>query len=427
MTDAAPPQNPAGSEFIAKTFRGLEPVLAEELSALGAVGMAPITRGVTFKGGTALLYRACLHCRTALRILMPVARFTLKHPRGLYEMARKIDWSPYLTPKTTFAVDAVAKSRFYNHTNYPALLVKDAVVDWFREKGRLRPDVNPDKPDVLLHVHVSEESCTLSLDASGESLHRRGYHLEQGPAPLNEVLAAGMLLIAGWKGEGLFLDPMCGSGTLSAEAALIAMDKAPGLTRASFGFTGWPLFDAALYKKVRAEAEARIKPKGGWRIIAADVSAKAVEITRNNLARAGVKEGVETLHTPFEALKPPEGGGLMIMNPPYGERMNKEHLNAFYKSVGDTLKKKYAGYTAWILSANKEALKNIGLRYSSHAQLFNGALECHFQRYALYAGSVKQKHRKAGGGHDGEKPGPDNGPASLTVDDGADIGRNEIL
>ncbi|OGS34317.1 MAG: hypothetical protein A2293_13590 [Elusimicrobia bacterium RIFOXYB2_FULL_49_7] len=387
-------------DYIAKTFRGLENVLSDELISLGVKQPAFITRGVRFHGTRELLYRICFESRIALRILQPIAHFNLNHSKELYDKAKRIDWPAFFSVDRTFAVDSIVKSPLYNHSNYPALLLKDAVADHFRDVCGKRPDVNTDNPDVRLHVHISEEQCTLCLDASGDSLHKRGYRLERNEAPLNEVLAAGMLRLADWNGKGLFLDPMCGSGTLLTEAALMAENRAPGLIRRRYGFMGWNDFDDALFRKVMTDAEKAVCP-ADCRIVGADISEQALEMAGHNLTRAGLSLSVERVHSSFEDFVPPTDSGLMVMNPPYGQRMGEGDMTGFYRSIGDTLKKKYSGYTAWILSANQAALKSIGLRATRHATLWNGALECRFQRYLLYAGSVKKKRVEVSQSADG--------------------------
>ncbi len=370
--------------MIASTLYGLESTLADELKALGATGIEEHTRAVSFGGDKALLYRANLHLRTALRVLIPIARFEADDENALYEGIRSIDWQKHMRVTDTFAVYATVNSADFTHSHYTALRSKDAIADHFREKRGRRPNVDLRAPKMTIRVHIFKNEVSILIDSSGDSLHMRGYRMEKVMAPLNEVLAAGMIKLSGWQPEQPFVDPMCGSGTLAIEAALMAMNKAPGLLREHFAFQGWKDFDHRLWEELREEATAAERAID-FEILAADKEPRATSITRQNMERAGVKD-VTVIRKAFKRLEPPQGNGIILMNPPYGERMKEKdnEMEAFYKMIGDQLKQEWKGYTAWILSSNKDALKRVGLRTSRKLTLFNGPLECKFHCYELY-------------------------------------------
>ncbi|NOY78785.1 MAG: methyltransferase [Calditrichaeota bacterium] len=376
--------------MIAKTFSGLEEVLAEELQQLGAQDIQVGKRAVSFWGNQELLYRANLYLRTALRILKPVAEFTVEDETDLYRGIRGMDWSAYLDVEGTLAVDGVVKSDRIRHSKYLALKVKDAIADQFREKFGRRPSVDVSDPTLRLNVYLYKDRCTVSLDSSGESLHRRGYRLESMQAPLNEVLAAGMILLSGWNRHSHFVDPMCGSGTIVIEAALYALNLPPNGQRKTFGFMKWKDFNSQLWQHVLGEVPQH-KRSFDFEIVGADRSARALRVAKENIKRAGLEGVVTCVQASFESFLPPEGEGVLITNPPYGERMKKEAIGEFYKMIGDHLKQAFNGYDAWILSANRDALKRIGLRASQRHTLYNGGLLCKFQKYSMYAGSKKRK------------------------------------
>lgn len=383
--------NPSTFRLIAKTFQGLEPVLAVELERLGAREITVLNRAVGFEGDKRLIYSANLNLRTALRILKPIHFFNAENDRGLYKGVQDLDWREHLDVRGTLAVDAVVQSDFFNHSQYAALKTKDAIVDQFRDRLGTRPSVDTERPSLRVHLHIAGNECTVCLDSSGDSLHKRGYRLNKIEAPLNEVLAAGLVLLSGWEGKSNFLDPMCGSGTIVIEAASIARSIAPGFNRKDFGFFRWKDFDQALWDAVKKEAIDKTTVPGNA-IIGSDISAQAVEIAKKNIGRARLAESITLKKTPFEELEPPDNNGTIIINPPYGERIKEEDIGAFYKMIGDCLKKRFAGYDAWILSANAEALKHVGLRPCRKLTLFNGPLLCKFQKYSLYEGSKKAKY-----------------------------------
>ncbi|MEM1000589.1 MAG: THUMP domain-containing protein [Bacteroidota bacterium] len=374
--------------MIAKTFHGLEPILATELRRLGATYVTEIRRGVRFTGDLRTLYKANLHARTALRILVDLHEFPARNEHQLYNRVQEIDWSQYLDVLDTFAIDAVTNSHIFRHSKFAALKTKDAIADQFRQKTRRRPSVHKTHPDIRIHLHVTGNRCSLSLDSSGESLHRRGYRQGQATAPLSEVLAAGMLLIAGWNGEGTLLDPMCGSGTLLTEAGMIAANIAPGRFRPTFGFQKWKNYDADLWENVRQAAiEMERTPTG--QIYGSDKSPMAVRLAERNLEAIGLLSSVQMEKAEFSKKMAPEGSGLIVTNPPYGERLKEEDLVGLYRRMGDTLKQHYTGWKAWILSGSKEGMKAVGLRASIKKTLYNGPLECRYYNYDLYAGTAE--------------------------------------
>lgn len=369
--------------LVAKTLAGLEPVLANELQALGATGVRPLKRAVSFNGDLALLYRANYELRSALRILVPIHSFSAFNERSYYEAIREIDWSCYMSVGDTLAIDAIAQGEVFRHSQYLGLLTKDAIVDQFRDRYNRRPNVNTISPTLRINVHVQGTHADISLDASGDSLHRRNYRRDTVDAPLNEVLAAGMLLLSGWNGQGSFVDPMCGSGTFPIEAAMIATNTPAQFKREGFGFFKWPDFDQKLWKTVKAEADSRIQ---GFEfdILAADKDPRARNASSLNLMAAGLESLVRVEKSVFEQLEPPATPGTILMNPPYDERLKVEDTAAFYKSIGDVLKKRWPGWSAWIISSNRDALKHIGLRAAQRITLFNGSLDCSFQKFEMY-------------------------------------------
>ncbi|MGB0839378.1 MAG: THUMP domain-containing class I SAM-dependent RNA methyltransferase [Chitinophagales bacterium] len=380
-------------ELVATTFRGLESVLAEEITQLGATVTQLHTRAVSFMGDKAMLYKANLHLRTAIRILMPLNFFEANNEDELYNGVKAVDWSQYMTLYQTFVIRSVANSEVFTHSKYAALKSKDAIIDQFREKFRMRPNINRENPDVTVHLHINNTTCKVYLDSSGESLHKRGYRVAQNQAPLSEVLAAGMILLSGWKGDCNFVDPMCGSGTLLIEAAMIAQKQAPQLWRKQFGFQKWPNFDRKLWRTIRKEALGQVQ-ETDVKIIGSDIEPRNIKIAIDNIIKARVDESVRINTKAFEERTAPKGGGVMIMNPPYGQRMqeaNNQGMFNFYEAIGDTLKQNWAGYEAWIISSNLDALKHVGLATSKRLELFNGPLECKFHCYELYEGTREER------------------------------------
>jgi len=376
-------------QLVAKTFKGLEEVLYSELEQLGASDLKIVNRAVEFTGDKALMYRANFHLRTALRILKPIMEFNAKNENELYQQIQKTEWDTYFNLKDTFAVDSVVFSDNFSHSKYVALKVKDAIVDQFREKYQKRPYVETENPDIRISIHIANELCTVSLDSSGDSLHKRGYRITTNKAPINEVLAAGMILMSGWDKKSVFIDPMCGSGTLVIEAAMIANNIPPGVYRQKFGFETWKDFDNELLEEIYEEDG--VEPDHDIKVIGSDISEIAIRITKENVANAGLKRKIDLQINPIENYTPPAENGVIITNPPYGERIKKNDINDFYKALGDKFKSSYQGYEVWLISSNFDAIKYIGLRPSKKFTLFNGPLECKFLNYSIYEGSKKSK------------------------------------
>lgn len=377
------------ASFIVKTFAGLEPVLAEELRNLGATDVLELKRAVGFEGDQRMMYRANYELRTALRVLMPIDSFTAYNEQDLYAGIRETDWSKYMGVNDTLAVDAVANGEVFRHSKYVALLTKDAIVDQFRDFDGRRPNVNTVAPTLRVNINVHNNKVIVLLDTSGDSLHRRNYRRDTVEAPLNEVLAAGMILHSGWNASGHFVDPMCGSGTLPIEAALIAKRIPPQYKREHFGFFKWPDFDKRTWNTVKKAADDQVQPFE-FDIFAFDIDSRARNSTAVNLMSAGLEQVVKVDKIPFEKLTPPHATGTLMMNPPYDERLKLEDTHAFYEAIGDRLKKEWSGWSAWIISSNRDALKHIGLKASRKKTLFNGGMECSFQLFDMYAGTLEQ-------------------------------------
>ncbi|MBI5219394.1 MAG: class I SAM-dependent RNA methyltransferase [Bacteroidia bacterium] len=374
-------------EIIATTLFGLEEILAAELRELGAADIEILNRAVKYKGNQALLYKSNLHLRTAVNILKPIATFYAENEQQLYDNIRKIRWDDYFSAEKTFAIDGSSHGAIFTHSLYVALKSKDAIVDQFREKYGTRPSVDIEDPDLRINVHITDKTVVVSLDSSGSSLGKRNYRLARTQAPISEVLAAGIILLTGWDKKCDFIDPMCGSGTFSIEAALLATNIPPGRLR-NFGFETWNDFNPALWNEIKREADSRIKPPGA-KIIARDIDKKALDIAIPNATRAGVKDFISFETYDFFQTQHDSGQGLVLMNPPYGERLKIDEIISFYKDIGSRLKHFYHGCDAWIISSNYEALKHFGLRTSRKIKLFNGSLECRLQKYELYMGSKK--------------------------------------
>ncbi len=373
---------------------GLEPVLAKELTQLGANDVQIGRRMVSFKGDKELLYRANFQLHTAIRILKPIKHFKALSADDVYEGVKDIDWSEYIGNDKTFAVDSVVFSEEFRHSKFVAYKVKDAIVDQFREKTGQRPNISITNPDIRLHIHIADDQCTLCLDSSGESLHRRGYRQESVEAPLNEVLAAGMILMTGWHGETDFIDPMCGSGTLLIEAALIARNMAPGLFRKEFAFEKWPDFDRDLFDEIyNDDSQER---EFNHHIYGYDVDIKAVNTARLNVKAAGLSSDITVEEQDFKNFTQPKNKSIMVTNPPYGERISTPDLLGTYKMIGERLKHQFTGNEAWILSYREECFAQIGLKPSIKIPVFNGSLECEFRKYQMFDGKMSVFREEGG-------------------------------
>ncbi len=384
-------------ELVAKTFQGLEEVLAEELRSLGAENVMPGKRMVSFDGDLEMLYRANLSCRTALRILKPFFKFRAGDADSLYERAKEFDWSTLLSPDKTFSIDTVANSDEFRHSRFVTYRVKDAIVDWFKDRygEDKRPGVRLQDADVMINVHINGRDVTLSLDSSGESLHKRGYRVAQTEAPINEVLAAGIILRTGWRGDTPFVDPMCGSGTFLIEAALIAANINPGIYRRGFAFERWPDFDADLFDRLyNDDSNERLV---ACKIYGADISPEAIRSAGENIKSAGVGKYIElerrAISTWEEAPKP---AGVLVTNPPYGERISAPDMEGLYQTIGTKLKRVFTGYHAWILGYRDEYFAKIGLAASEKLPILNGSLECSLHEYVIFEGDRKSFVREGG-------------------------------
>ena len=374
-------------ELVAKTLFGIEAVLAEELRGIGAQGIKILNRAVSFTGDKRMLYKANYCLRTALKILVPIGESVIQNEKELYDFIRSVRWENHLSVDDTLAVEVALKSDLFSHSQYVAQKIKDAIVDQFRDKYGRRPSVDLDQPSLRVNAYISNRNLIISIDSSGDPLYRRGYRISQGPAPLNEVLAAGLIQLSGWNRKDPFIDFMCGSGTLPIEAAMMAAGKPPGALGRPYGFQKWKDYEPGLFKEL--EKEYRISSAGVNPVYASDISPDAVKLAIRHARNAGVSEYIHFSTCHFSDFVPPPEPGVLLINPPYGERIVPADILQLYSELGDKFKKSFAGYEAWVLSANLEALKNIGLRPSRKLSLYNGQLECKFQCFSIYAGSKK--------------------------------------
>jgi putative N6-adenine-specific DNA methylase len=375
-------------KYVAKTLYGLERVLSEELINLGASDVEEANRAVLFTGDKKLLYKVNYCARTALSVLMPVGDFRIRSKEDLYDGGSKIEWRNYLDPDDTFSIVPVVNSPHFGHTGYPGLVLKDAIADYFRNKSGRRPFVDSGNPRIIINLHISNDRVTISIDSSGVPLFKRGYRQEQSVAPLNEVLAAGIILLSGWKASATLTDPMCGSGTIPIEAGLIACNIPPGYQRQFFGFQRWRDFDEDILEKVKQEAELQIIPSP-VKIRGSDISEIAVSQAKANITKAGLRDFVSLEVADIVNIKAEDDHGFVFLNPPYGERLQPGETDRLYNMIGTTLKHNFPGTTAWLITSNKESLKMVGLKPREKYKLFNGALECLLLKYEMYHGSKK--------------------------------------
>ncbi|WP_240601649.1 THUMP domain-containing class I SAM-dependent RNA methyltransferase [Flavobacterium columnare] len=377
-------------KMVAKTLFGLEEVLAKELQVLGAQKVEIGTRMVSFLGDKGFMYKANLALRTALKILKPIHQFRVYNESSLYKGIQQIDWAQYFGANQTFVIDTTVNSEYFNHSQFVALKCKDAIVDQFKEKLGHRPSIDKERPDIRINVHIDKENCSVSLDSSGDSLHHRGYKTATNIAPINEVLAAGILLLSGWDGSGHFMDPMCGSGTILAEAAMIACNIPANINRKEFAFEKWNDWDNDLFDKIMDSLLNKTK-EFHYKIIGYDKAPSAVMKARTNITQANLDEYIIIREQNFfETKKTLEGPLHMVFNPPYGERLDI-HLERFYREIGDTLKQGYPNTDAWFITGNMDALKFVGLKPSRKIKLFNGKLETRLAKFEMYEGSKKGK------------------------------------
>ncbi|WP_298488628.1 THUMP domain-containing protein [uncultured Maribacter sp.] len=379
-------------KMLAKTLFGFEEILAKELKDLGAVNVVEGTRSVSFEGDTGFMYKANLCLRTAIKIIKPIHSFSVRNENELYRKIYAMDWEQFLTVDTSFAIDTTIKSDNFTHSLYVSQKVKDAIVDKFRDTDGERPDVDVKFPDMRINIHIHDEQCNVSLDSSGRSLHHRGYRTATNIAPINEVLAAGLLLLSGWKGQSDFLDPMCGSGTMLTEAAMIACNIPANINRKEFAFEKWEDFDEALFDKI-VDVSLNKTRDFNFKIVGYDKAPSAVRKAQDNIENANLSEYITVERKNFfDTEKFTENQLHMVFNPPYGERLDID-MQDFYASIGDTLKQKYPGTDAWFITSNLQALKYVGLRPSRKIKVFNSHLESKLVKYVMYSGSKKAKYQ----------------------------------
>ena len=372
--------------MLAKTFEGLESVLAKEIQGIGGKDITPQKRSVSFKGSLEVLYKANLKLRSALRILRPIHNFTAENSDELYEGSKQIKWTRFFSLGDTFAIDSVVFSKHFQHSNFASLIVKDAIVDQFRETFGVRPNVDTENPTILINLHISNDQVTLSLDSTGEPLFKRGYRRKSVEAPLNEVMAAGLLQLADWDMDTPILDPMCGSGTFLIEAALMASNTPPNILRNSFAFQKWKNYNETLWRKIKKESNDE-RETINFDIIGSDIASKSVEAAQINVKAMGLSKSIELSQRSFFELKGELGFGFVIMNPPYDERLKYSNIDELYSKIGTTLKHNFDGYDAWVFSGNPSAMKHIGLKPSKKFKLLNASIDSVFQHYELYQGS----------------------------------------
>ena len=380
-------------EMVAKTLFGFEELLEKELLQLGAQKIKTGVRNVSFIGDKGFMYKCNIGLRTAIKILKPIKKFRVKDEAELYSKIKDIQWENFLDVDGTLAVGSTLSGSIFTHSQYVSLKTKDAIVDRFRDKFGSRPNIDLRHPDLKIDIHIDRSHCTVSLDSSGQSLHKRGYKISTNIAPINEVLAAGLIMMSGWNGESDFMDPMCGSGTILIEAAMIACNIPPNLMRNEFGFESWKDWDVDLYEKIENSLLTKTRDFH-YRLIGFDKSPSAVRKAIENIKNANLEEFINVKHEDFfKTHKSPDNKLLIIFNPPYGKRLDLD-FKSFYNQIGDTLKHNYAGSTSWFITSNLEALKHVGLKPSRKIKLFNSKLESRFVKYELYRGTKKTHKQK---------------------------------
>jgi putative N6-adenine-specific DNA methylase len=373
-------------KMVATCMQNMEPELEQELIDLGAKDIQVKRRAVEFVGDLELLYKANIWLRTALKVLKPIYHYSAKNDDELYKRAFKLPWETLFNSEKTFSIDSAVSSTHFTHSQFASLRIKDAIVDRFRAQQLSRPNVERFDPDVRIHLHINDTSITLSLDSSGTPLFKRGYRVKQHLAPINECLAAGLILKSGWRGEKDFFDPMTGTATIAIEAALIACNIPPNLNRTNFAFEGWNNYDVSLLSKVLGQAQEVYKPLK-VNIYAKELNSNNLRSARMNINSANMRKSIELDQADFFKTPPPADSGVMIINPPYGERLElQEGLPDFFEKIGSTLKHEYAGWDAWIIASDEESFKNIGLKPSEKIPVMNGKLECQFRKFELFEG-----------------------------------------
>ncbi len=380
-------------EMIAKTFPGLEEILAQEISHIGGKSIEILNRAVRFFGDKSLLYKSNLYLRTALRILVPVLKKNIKTQIDLYTVIKDYEWEKHFKPGMTMVVDTFLSSSTFTHSHFVSLRTKDAIADRLRQIYHRRPSVNKNDPDISINVHLVNNVLTVSIDSSGNSLHKRGYRKGDFEAPINEVLAAGLIMMTGWKGDTDFYDPMCGSGTIGIEATLIARNIPPGIFRTHFGFENHQDFDEDLWGRIYDDIQ-----ENDWNgnIYASDISKQAIKIAAINAKNAAVLRNIQYRAIDFRNYPIIQNGGVVVLNPPYGERMGNSQIENFYRIIGDSLKRNFTDAEVWLISNNLNALKHVGLRPVERYKVYNGALECRYNKYEIYSGSRKGKYNQPG-------------------------------
>lgn len=385
------------TKLICKTFQGLEGVLAKELERLKAKNIELIKRAVVCDYDLELLYRCNLELRTCLKVLVPLFEFESTSPEDLYGFAIRIPWEDYFNLDQTFAIDFTIQSEYFKHSQFASLKLKDAICDRFRKfNDDKRPDVNPQQPDILFNLHINKDKVTISMDSSGTSLHQRGNRIEQTIAPINEVLAAGLILMSQWDRQSHFVDAMCGSGTIVIEAATFAINKAPNLDRNYFCFKNWKNYDRTLFNDLCTVLENDIRDFS-YKIIGSDNNKKSVFTAKSNVRQAGLSNLIEIREASIQKMIPPMGNGTLIINPPYGERMEAYQIDLLYKQIGDAFKQHFTGYTCCVISNNFEGMKNFGLRPSKKYPVVNGKLDCLFYIYEMYEGTRRKQKSESDG------------------------------
>ena len=382
-------------EMVAKTFQGLEGVLSDELVALGAQEVRQGRRMVSFRGDKELMYRANFALRTALRVLKPIYKFTSTDADDLYEKIKDFAWDSIMSENSTFSIDSTVYSETFRHSRFVTYRVKDGIADYFMERCGKRPSIRLNSPDYQINVHISGKDVTVSLDSSGEPLYKRGWRVAQTEAPINEVLAAGIIKLSGWDGECNFVDPMCGSGTFLIEAALIALNINPGVYRKEYAFQKWPDYDADLFDDIYNDDSG--EREFNHKIYGYDILGKAVAVSNANIKNAGLTQYIEVARIPLEEQETVPEKGVLITNPPYGERLTSDELPQLYATLGNKLKKVFVGYDCWLIcGTNKELIDNLGLKASLHYPLLNGDIECELREYVIFDGSFDDMRRKGG-------------------------------
>lgn len=383
--------------LVAKTVFGLEEVCMQELQGIGATDIEKHNRAVSFKGDLSVLYKANYLVRTALRILVPVISFDVENEHQLYDKVKKIKWEDYLDVNDTLAIDCVLNTQIFNHSQFIAQKTKDAIVDRFRDRFGKRPNVDLAQPTLRIHLHIYQNTCNIAFDSSGDSLHKRGYREKTNLAPINEVLAAGLVLLTGWDKQCDFIDPMCGSGTIPIEAAMIAANIPCGTHRAHFGFMQWKKylpFNDEMWQQIKQEAHSQIKTENIAHVYGSDISHNVARKAKENVNRANVAHIVKIRNVDMQFYEIENDGGVVLLNPPYGERMVQDDIATLYKTIGDTFKHRFTGYNCFLITSNMKALKYVGLKASRKIPVYNGPLECRLVKYEMYSGTKRTSFKE---------------------------------